>query len=159
MELLRVVAARARSAAVTDLAAKNQVLYHCTDADTVMVAATWRETLTAPLGLWLVVGEGYRAQLAARDLKTLAAIVPVRRVVIEAASRSTEHAAVVAALLTDDEVNFSNDVATLRGAYNRPAPPRTIEVWSYQAERLCFGDLALTPQRRDVSDVELTYFA
>jgi hypothetical protein len=125
-----------------------------------MVVASWRKELTTPVGVWLDVGPGYRAQLAARDLKTLAALAPISRVVIEAPSRSSEHAAVVEAMLTNDEVNFANDVATLRGAFNRPAPVSPIEVWSYEDERLTTGDHSLALVRREASDLgELTYFA
>jgi hypothetical protein len=160
MELLRVVAGRASGAEVARLTRSHQVLFRCADADTVMTVASWREELVGPLGVWLVVGPGYRAQMAARDVKTLAALVPISRVVIEAPSPSSEHAAVVGALLTDDEVNFANEVATLLGAYNRPAPPSPIEVWSYEDERLTRGDDTLALVRREASDVgELTYFA
>jgi hypothetical protein len=50
---------------------------------------------------------------------------------------------VVSALLTNDEVNFVNGVASLRGAYNRPAPPSPLTVWSYDGEVLRSADRVL----------------
>jgi hypothetical protein len=81
-------------------------------------------------------------------------------VVISAASSAPSHADVVTALLTDDEVNFANDVATLRGAYNRPAPPRPVAVWSFDGTTIRRDDEALIEQTRVTTDVgEMTSFA
>jgi hypothetical protein len=72
---------------------------------------------------------------------------------------SNEHADVVRALLTNDEVNFTNAVVSLVGAYNRPAPPSPLTVWSYDGQRLVSGDQVLSPGRVESDDVgELTYF-
>jgi hypothetical protein len=159
MELVRLVAATAQRDAVVRLANERPVLFRCADADTVLVAASMSGRLTKPLGVWLVVGEAYPAQLAARDVATLAALVPLGHVVIEAGSRSKEHADVVRALLTNDEVNFSNAVVSLVRAYNRPAPPAPVTVWSCDGQRLVSGERVLSPGRVETNDVgELTYF-
>jgi hypothetical protein len=159
MELVRLVAAFAERDAVVRLAKERTVLFRCADADTVVVAASMSGRLTQPLGVWLVVGEPYPAQLAARDVATLAALIPLRHVVIEASSMSREHADVVRALLTNDEVNFTNAVVSLVGAFNRPAPPSPLTVWSYDGERLVSGELVLSPGRVETSDAgAMTYF-
>jgi hypothetical protein len=159
MELVRLVAAKAQRDAVLRLANERTVLFRCADADTVVVAASMSGRLTRPLGVWLVVGESYPAQLAARDVATLAALVPLRHAVIEASSLSGEHADVVRALLTNDEVNFTNAVVSLVGAFNRPAPPSPLTVWSYDGSRLVDGERVLSPGRVEASDAgELTYF-
>lgn len=160
MELVRLVAPEAQRDAVARRSSEQTVLFRCADADTVVVTASMCGRLTNPLGVWLVVGDDYPAQLAARDVATLAAIVPLGHVVIEASSMSNEHADVVRALLTSDEVNFTNAVVTLAGAYNRPAPPSPLTVWSYDGEFLISGDEVLAPRRVEANDVgEFTYFA
>jgi hypothetical protein len=159
VELVRLAAATAQRDAVVRLANERTVLFRCADADTVIVAASMSGRLTSPFGVWLVVGEAYPAQLAARDVATLAALVPLSHVVVEAGSMSNEHADVVRALLTNDEVNFTNAVVSLVGAYNRPAPPSPLTVWSYDGQRLVSGDQVLSPGRVESDDVgELTYF-
>jgi hypothetical protein len=40
-------------------------------------------------------------------------------------------------------VNFTNGVATIVGAYNRPAPPSPIAVWSWDGTNLRNGDRVL----------------
>jgi hypothetical protein len=160
MELVRLVAPRARLDAVVREANDHATLFQCSDADTVLVAASMVDLLTAELGVWLEISSAYRAQLAARDVATLAAIVPLRHVVIEAPAESSEHADVVRSLLTNDEVNFSNNVATIVGAFNRPAPPRAITVWSYKNDHLVSGKDSLVQGRIEKDDAgERTYFA
>jgi hypothetical protein len=94
----------------------------------VVVALGARDRSLGPLGPWLVVGEGYTASMAARDIATLSWLGDFDHVVIDG-DRSSEQAVVVRAMLTDDEVNLATDVLMVRGAYNRPAPPRPITVW------------------------------
>lgn len=94
------------------------------DADAVMALAAMGD---GDVGLWLRVDDEHPAALVARDLSTLARLRTLTRVVIEAIDASSQ-AEVVRALFSDGEVNFTNDVATLRAAYNRPAPPSPIEV-------------------------------
>jgi hypothetical protein len=159
MELARLVAAVAQRDALLELTNERVVLFRCLDADTVIVAASLSGRLSHPLGVWLVVDQAYPAQLAARDVATLAALIPLSHVVIEAGSLATEHADVVRALLTNDEVNFSNDVVSLVGAYNRPAPPSPVTVWSYDGRSLVSGEHVLSPGRVDTDEVgELTLF-
>ena len=94
----------------------------------VVVALGARDRTLGPLGPWLSLGEDYPASMAARDIATLSWLADFDHVVI-AGERASEQAAVVRAMLTDDEVNLASDVLSLRGAYNRPAPPRPITVW------------------------------
>ncbi len=132
------------------------ILLHCTDADTVIVAASLADDLDE-CGVWLDVSGGYSAQMAARDVKTLATMIPLRHVVVET-PRAREHADVVEALLCDVPVTFSNQVATLRGAYNRPAPPAPLTVWSYDGS-LQSDEMTLRASGVETTGVgELTFF-
>lgn len=132
------------------------ILLHCSSADTVMVAASLASDVEE-CGVWLDVSRDYSAQIAARDVATLATMIRLRHVVIES-STALEHAEVVRALLTDEPVNFSNNAATLRGAYNRPAPRSPITVWSYD-EGLRSADSTLSATRTEMTNVgELTFF-
>ena len=87
--------------------------------------------------------------MAGRDVATLSWLVPLDTVVVSAASAEGS-AQVVEALLTNDEVNFTNGVATLVGAFNRPAPPAPIAVWSWDGALLRHGDEALREVSVDV---------
>ena len=107
------------------------VMVDCTDADVVIALSSLAGQLLEPVGVWLHASRDYPSQLIARDVATLSWLLPLEHVVVHAESDAHQHAEVVRALLTNDEVNFHNDVATLREAYNRPAPPRSIEVWSW----------------------------
>jgi hypothetical protein len=144
MEMLRLdapLARRDRVAAVVD-ASRAPVVLACPDGSAVILAASLAGELTGPVGVWLEVTDEYPAALAARDVATLAWLVDLALVVVEGAS-APDQADVVRALLTSDEVNFANPVATLRGAYNRPAPPRPVAVWSYDGAALVSGDARL----------------
>ncbi len=153
MELLRLVSVFARRADVARLANARPIVFACRDADTVMVAASMAGGLAAPLGVWLRVGADYSAQLAARDVKTLAALIALRDVVVEAPSLASAHADVVRAMLTDGEVNLTNEVARIAGAYNRPAPRTPVTVWSYEDGRLRCGEHALVAGDAVLDDV------
>ncbi|HEV3188442.1 MAG TPA: hypothetical protein VGZ04_10415 [Acidimicrobiales bacterium] len=160
MELVHLAAAESQRDEVVRVTRDHLMLFECTDAETVLVGASLGDRLTADVGVWLSVTSAYPAQLAARDVATLAALVPLRHVVIHAGEHSKDHADVVRALLTNDEVNFTNDVATISGAFNRPAPPEPVTVWSHEDDRLVNGDTVLTKHSVEVSDAgELTYFA
>ncbi|MGA7834642.1 MAG: hypothetical protein WCA31_05490 [Acidimicrobiales bacterium] len=159
MELVRLVAPLARRDALVALATP-ETLFHCSDADTVIVTASLRDQLRGALGVWLRVSDDYSAQLCARDVKTLSHLVNLRHVAIEAEEKSPLYAEIVRALLTDDAVNFSNEVATIRGAYNRPAPPAPISVWSVDGEVLTNGGASLRARRTNSSrGADLTYFS
>jgi hypothetical protein len=80
--------------------------------------------------------------MAARDVATLSWLVPLDTVVVSSESAESS-AQVLEALLTNDEVNFTNGVATLVGAYNRPAPPAPIAVWRWDGAVLRHGDEVL----------------
>ena len=113
----------------------------------------------APRGLWLEVDSDYPAPLAARDVATLAWLSTLEHVVIEG-EHAPAQAAAVAALLTNDEVTFSNEVVDLRGAYNRPAPPRPITLWYAQGDAIVSGEARLVARSRRSSPAgELTDYA
>jgi hypothetical protein len=157
MELVRFVAPLERRADVAKRSREITVLFQCSNADTIIAAASLRGEL-GDCGVWLEVSSDYPAQMAARDVKTLSTIVPLLHVAISS-GQAAEHAEVVRALLSHDEVNFTNDLATIRGAYNRPAPPRPITVWSYD-EVLRSGDEVLRATRVEETDGgELTFFS
>ena len=136
------------------------VVLAASDADVVMLVSSLRDQLRGPIGVWLEISADYSAPLAARDVATLSWLVDLDYAVISAISSASSHADVVTALLTDDEVNFANDVATLRGAYNRPAPPRPVAVWSFDGTTMLRDDEALIEHTRVTTDAgELTCFA
>jgi hypothetical protein len=159
MELARVVASLEHRDAFAALSHETTALFECRDADTVIVVASLCDQLTTDVGVWLSVSADYSAQLCARDVKTLSHLVSLRHVVIEAATRSSVHAEIVRALLTNDEVNFVNELATIRGAYNRPAPAAPLTVWSVDEGTLTSDGATLHAQRSVTLDgAELTYF-
>lgn len=132
----------------------------CADATTVVAVASISEQLALPLGLWLDVTPEYPAALIARDVKTLSWLVDLAHVVISAPRDALQHADVVAALLTNDEVNFTNDVAHLEGAYNRPAPPRPVAIWSFDGTHLRHGEYRFAEQiTRPTAAGDVTEFA
>ncbi len=143
MALVRLLAALAHLDDVAGYVNDHAVIFGCTDADTVIALAALRERVVRPLGLWLVLSEDYSAQMAARDIATLSWLLAIGPVVIEHGLDAPDHAGVVRALLTNDEVNLANDVATIRGAYNRPAPPASIDVWSFNGSELRLGEAVL----------------
>lgn len=136
------------------------VVLECVGLDTVMCAAALKDQWTCAVGVWLEVSSEYPPQMCARDVKTLSWLIDLENVVVSASLNAHAHAQVVRALLTNDEVNFTNDVATLSGAYNRPAPPRALRVWSCEGDVLESDQLRLT--RHSVSRTglgELTSYA
>jgi hypothetical protein len=92
--------------------------------------------------VWLELSADYPAHMAARDVKTLSWLATLDTVVVSGPNAEAG-AQVLEALLTNDEVNFANGVATIVGAYNRPAPPSSIAVWSWDGTNLRHGDRAL----------------
>jgi hypothetical protein len=158
MRLVRVVASRSSRSAVAEIDDATPV-FRCNDADTAIVLGSWSDALTSEVGVWLRVTDGYRAQIVARDVRTLSVLTNLRHVVIEAADRVREHADVVRVLLSGEEVNFSNSVATLTHAFSRPAPPRPLTVWSFENAELTSPEGTLRQVSRNApSDAELTYF-
>ncbi len=122
----------------------------------VVVALGARDRSLGPLGPWLSVGPDYPASMAARDVATLSWIADFDHVVI-AGERASEQATVVRAMLTDDEVNLASDVLNLRGAYNRPAPPRPITVWYALDGHLGDGSVVLYGAPVDAPDTTRFY--
>jgi hypothetical protein len=158
MRLVRVVASRASRSALAAFTDATPV-FRCDDADTAIVLGSWSDALTSEVGVWLRVTDGYSAQIVARDVRTLSVLTNLRHVVIEAADRANEHADVVRLLLSGEEVNFSNSVATLTHAFSRPAPPRPLTVWSYEDTELTSPEGTLREMPRDApGDAALTYF-
>ena len=145
MELTRLTAPLAQLGDVASLvsAHANVVIFECSDADTVMAAATLGGELDRPIGVWLEITPGYSAALCARDVATLSWLIDLEHVVVAATEKSQSHADVVAALLTNDEVNFTNDVAVIAHAYNRPAPPKPITVWNFDGTSVRRGHTEL----------------
>jgi hypothetical protein len=142
MTLVRLEARLDALDALVDSANASHVVVSIVDADTVIAMGSLHDRLTAPLGVWLELSSDYSAQMAARDAATLSWLVALDTVVVSG-SPAQPSADVVVALLTNDEVNFANDVATLVGAYNRPAPPSPIAVWSWDGSQLRHGDQVL----------------
>lgn len=121
--------------ALVDVARSRHVVVSVLDADTIVALGSLHDRLMRPIGVWLEVSADYSAQLAARDVATLSWLIPLDTAVVGGA-RAESSARVLEALLTNDEVNFVNDVATLVGAYNRPAPPTPVAVWSFDGTQL-----------------------
>ncbi len=116
------------------------LVWRCRDADTaVAAAALTAEGRPTRLGLWLEVSADYPAAIAARDVKTVAALVGLSDVVVEAREHVAAHAEVLEALLSGGPVDLANEVATLHGAYNRPAPREPVRVWAHEGGRLVGG--------------------
>jgi hypothetical protein len=135
------------------------VVVALTDADPIVTLGSLHDVLVRPIGVWLELSQGYSAQMAARDVATLSWLVPLDTAVVSSPSPESS-ARVFEALLTDDEVNFANEVATLTGAYNRPAPPVPITVWSFDGEQLRRGDEVLRETSTESSDAgELTIYS
>jgi hypothetical protein len=160
MELVHLATPFARLAHVARIAQSQRLVFSCTDADTVICAASLGAQLAGSVGVWLELSQDYPAQLAARDVATLSWIIELGDVVVGATAMAEQHAEVVRALLTNDEVNFANDAATLVKAYNRPAPPHMLHVWSWDGAALRCGDVVLARVATTTLDEgELTQFA
>ncbi len=128
--------------ALVDEVNARRLIVSVTDADSIIALGSLHDRVKNPLGVWLELSDEYSAQMAARDVATLSWLVPLDTVVVSSPNAESG-AHVVEALLTDDEVNFANDVATIKGAYNRPAPPTPITVWSWDGDELRHGNEAL----------------
>jgi hypothetical protein len=136
------------------------VVLQALGADTVVMVGALCDDLLTPVGAWLEVGPHYPPSVAARDVKTLSWLVTLAHVVISARADAALHAQVVTAMLSDDEVNLDNAVATIRHAYNRPAPPAPVTVWSFDGVTLRAGDDELTERARaSTAAGEATTFA
>jgi hypothetical protein len=120
----------------------HRVVVSVIDADTVVALGSLHDRLGGPVGVWLTLSRDYAAPMAARDVKTLSWLVSLDTVVVSGPNAQSS-AQVLEALLTNDEVNFTNGVATLVGAYNRPAPPVPVAVWSFDGTSLRRGDETL----------------
>ena len=162
MELTRLTAPLAHLGDVASVVSEKTgpIVIKCRDADSVMATASLRGQLDRPVGVWLEVSPEYSASLAARDVATLSWLIDLEHVVIGAEQLAPSQADVVEALLTDDEVNFVNEVTVLARAYNRPAPPKPITVWSYDGKTVQRGDVTLMESSgAHFGDISLTTFA
>lgn len=99
-------------------------LIACSDGDVVILLSALAERCHGPVGVFLEASEQYRPQIIARDVATLSHLVELTDVVLT----SEADAEIVRALLSEDAVTLSNAEATLREAFNRPAPPRPVTV-------------------------------
>jgi hypothetical protein len=138
--------------ALARYAKDHHVVVSIIDADTVIALGSLHDQLARAIGVWLELSPDYSAQLAARDVATLSWLVPLDRVVVSG-SHVEASAQVLESLLSDDEVNFANGVATLVGAYNRPAPPSPVAVWSWDGTLLRRGDEVLREATSESTDV------
>jgi hypothetical protein len=144
--------------ALVDTVQVRHVVVSIIDADTIVALGSLHDRFARPIGVWLELSDDYSAQMAARDVATLSWLIPLDTVVVGAPTAEPS-AQVFEALLTNDEVNFTNGVATLVGAYNRPAPPTPIAVWSFDGTHLRRGDEVLREVSRESSDAgEVTTF-
>jgi hypothetical protein len=109
--------------ALADYANVHPVVVSVIDADTIVALSSLHDGAQSRIGAWLEISVDHPAQMAARDVKTLSWLVTLDTVVVSG-PHAEASAQVLEALLTNDEVNFTNGVATIVGAYNRPAPPR-----------------------------------
>ncbi len=162
MELVRLTTPLAHLSEVATVvsAQTGPLVIACTDANPVMAVASLRGQLDRPVGVWLNVSSDYSAALAARDVATLSWLIDLEHVVVSAEHDAPSHADVLEALLSNDEVNFANDVAVIARAFNRPAPPRPIAVWSYDGRTLHRGNITLIElSAAHFADVSLTTFA
>ncbi len=137
---------------IVDAANVNDAVISVRDADTIVAVGAHHDRVTRPFGVWLEITEDYSAQMAARDVATLSWLVPLETVVVSSANAPAS-ARVLEALLTNDEVNFTNEEAHLVGAYNRPAPPTPVAVWSWDGTHLRRGDEVLGVHSSGTSDV------
>ena len=142
MALVRLAVRLGDLDALAQYANAHRVVVTVRDADTIIALGSLHDSLERPIGVWLGLSEDYSPQMAARDVATLSWLVPLDTVVVSSPGVEAR-AQVLEALLTDDEVNFTNDVATLVGAYNRPAPPRPVTVWRWDGTLLRHGDEVL----------------
>ncbi len=86
--------------------------------------------MRAGVGVWLPVTRDVSAPLVARDVKTLSSLSDLTSVVLYSDDgRVREHAEIVHALLTGDDVSFHNASATLEHAFNRPLPRTPVTIW------------------------------
>lgn len=144
----------ALDALVDELNARHLIV-SITDADPIVALGSLHDRVTNPLGVWLELSDDYSAQMAARDVASLSWLVPLNTVVVSS-TKAEPSAQVVEALLTNDEVNFTNDVATIVGAYNRPAPPTPITVWSWDGTVLRHGNEVLRMVSSESSELGVT---
>ena len=96
---------------IVDAANVNDAVISVRDADTIVAVGAHHDRVTRPFGVWLEITEDYSAQMAARDVATLSWLVPLETVVVSSANAPAS-AQVLEALLTNDEVNFTNEEAT-----------------------------------------------
>ena len=113
------------------------------DGDPSTLLAAYGPEWPGPHGVWFYADHTYPAALIAHDIKTLAHLMPLTHVVIEAPDRAEQHADIVRALLSDDHVTMANAVGHLQGAVNRPAPPAPLAVWYRDGTYLFNGEQSL----------------
>ena len=80
-------------------------------------------------GLWLEVADDYSAPMAGRDISTLALLGPLANVVISSGEHGPAVCELIAATMTNNEINFTNVAGTLVNAFNRPSPAVPPKLW------------------------------
>lgn len=118
------------------------------DGDVIQCAVAVGLRMAGSLGLWLRCGEDYPAPLVARDVASVAHLVDVDRVVVDASTHPREHAEIVRAMLENDCVTLANAAGFVRDARNRPQPPAPIEVLAYVEPYLEGGQRRLKARAR-----------
>jgi len=97
--------------------------------DPAMMAAAQPELWDRQFLIWMPASVAYRASLIARAVKTLSWLVPLSGVVVSSDDGAeAEHAAIIATLLSGDDVSIETSVGVLQHAWNRPLPPRELSV-------------------------------
>ncbi len=113
------------------------------DADTVTAVAGVCADWSGSWGVWLEVGEEYSIGPVARDVRTLARLLELDHVVLEAPAHAEAYAEALEALLGGDEVTLSNEAVTLSAVVSRPAAPSRVTVWSVRGDALVHGQRVL----------------
>ena len=90
------------------------------------LAIEWSVLTDKPTAIVVIPTQEYPPALCARDVATMAHLGPLSTVVIVGAP---EDALMIEALLSGEGVTMSNSAGTLTSAYNRPPPPRPLDIF------------------------------
>jgi len=90
------------------------------------LAIEWSVLTEKPAAIVVLPTQEYLPALCARDVATMAHLGPLATVVIVG---TPEDALVIEALLSGEVVTMSNTAGTLTSAYNRPPPPRPLDIF------------------------------
>jgi hypothetical protein len=90
------------------------------------LAIEWSVLTNMPAAIVVIPTQEYPPALCARDVATMAHLGPLSTVVIVG---TPEDALIIEALLSGEVVTMSNSAGTLSSAYNRPPPPRPLDIF------------------------------